>query len=224
MASPGIGRLTHSSGQVFESLSPDEQNREGAEVPAENAFADFVRRIRAGDERAASELVQQFEPLIRTEVRMRLTDPRLYRLFDSMDICQSVLGSFFTRMAAGQYDLEQPQQLAKLLVAITRNKLAFHVRRAHRQRRDVNRLVAAGVEEMNVASRQESPSQCAAGEELLLLFRAYLTQEERMLADLRVQEVSWEDIAGRMGGTAEARRKQLARAVDRVSRELGLDS
>ena len=190
----------------------------------ENSFADFLRRIRAGDDQAAVELVRQFEPLIRTEVRMRLSDPRLYRLFDSMDICQSVLGSFFIRVAAGAYDLQRPEQLVKLLIAITRNKLAFQIRKAHRQRQDVNRLVAVGVEDMEVASSQTTPSQCVAGEELLQTFRARLTDEERSLADSRTHEVSWEEIANRMGGTPQARRKQLARAIDRVSKELGLES
>ncbi len=54
---------------------------------------------------------------------MRLTDPSLYRLLDSMDVCQSVLLSFFVRAAAGQYDLEQPQELLKLLVVMAWNKL-----------------------------------------------------------------------------------------------------
>ena len=190
----------------------------------ENTFASFLQRIRAGDDRAAVDLVRQFEPLIRTEVRMRLSDPRLYRLFDSMDICQSVLGSFFIRVAAGEYDLQRPEQLVKLLVAITRNKLAFQFRKAHRQRRDVNRLVAADVGEMEVASSQDTPSQCAAGEELLQTFRSRLTDEERSLAELRAQDTSWDQIADRMGGTPQGRRKQLSRAIDRVSKELGLES
>ena len=192
-------------------------------MPEENAFADFVRRIRAGDDQAAVELVRQFEPLIRTEVRMRLSDPRLYRLFDSMDICQSVLGSFFVRVAAGEYDLERPEQLVGLLVAITRNKLAFQVRKSHRQRRDVNRLAAVEVEEMDIAAAQDTPSQLASGKELLKVFRAKLTEEERLLADLRTQDSPWEEIALRVGGTPDGRRKQLTRAVERVSRELGLE-
>ena len=60
-----------------------------------NKFTDFLHRIRAGDEQAAAELVQQVEPLIRREVRLRLDDRPLLRLFDSMDVCQSVLASFF---------------------------------------------------------------------------------------------------------------------------------
>ena len=50
-----------------------------------------------------------------------------------------------------------------------------------------------------------------------------LSKEERRLADLRAAGREWADIADDLGGTAEARRKQLTRAISRVSRELGLD-
>ena len=80
------------------------------------------------------------------------------------------------------------------------------------------------VEDIEVASSQTTPSQCVAGEELLQTFRARLTDEERSLADSRTRDESWEEIANRMGGTPQARRKQLARAIDRVSKELGLES
>ena len=73
------------------------------------SFAEFMERVRAGDQQAAAELVRQYESLIRREVRLHLEDRRLCRVFDSMDVCQSVLGSFFLRVAAGQYDLERPE-------------------------------------------------------------------------------------------------------------------
>src|SRR3984957_20666110 len=107
-------------------------------------FVTFMRRIRAGDGRAAEELVRLYEPLIRREVRLHLEDRRLCRLFDSMDVCQSVLASFFLRAASGQYDLERPDQLARLLVTMARNKLASAARDQHRQRRDQRRLTADG--------------------------------------------------------------------------------
>ena len=62
--------------------------------------------------------------MIRCEVRLRLCDPRRYSGFDWTDICQSVTASFFARAAAGQYDPEQPDQSLRLLMAITRRKLA----------------------------------------------------------------------------------------------------
>src|SRR6516225_2449212 len=119
-------------------------------------FTDFVRRIRAGDEQAAAELVRQYEPLIRREIRLQLEDRRLCRIFDSMDVCQSVLASFFVRTAAGQYDLERPEQLLKLLVTMARNKLASAARGQYRQRRD-SRRAAGSAEELDQVA-DEGPS------------------------------------------------------------------
>lgn len=189
----------------------------------QTTFEDFIRRIRAGDEQAALEMVRRYEPLIRRQIRLQLEDRRLCRLFDSMDVCQSVLKSFFFRTAAGEYDLDTPDQLQRLLVTMARNKLASAARAQHRQRRD-NRRVAAGAEPLQgVAAPGPSPSQEVSGRELLERFRQGLTAEERQLAELRSEGLSWADIAARLGGTAQARRMQLARAVERVAQALGLD-
>jgi DNA-directed RNA polymerase specialized sigma24 family protein len=190
----------------------------------DHSFADFIGRIRAGDQQAAVELIRQFEPVIRREVRLRLHDPRLYRLFDSMDISQSVLASFFMRAATGQYDLSRPEHLLKLLVGMTRKKLAFQARKHYRQRRDSRRTVTGGQEQLaTVAADGPGPIQLAAGRELLQQVRERLSKEERQLADLRGQGYQWAEIAARVGGTSHARRTQLARAADRVARQLGLD-
>ena len=193
-------------------------------MPEQDTFADFIRRIRAGDEQAAVEMVRRYEPLIRREIRLQLEDSRLSRLFDSMDICQSVLKSFFFRTAAGQCDLDTPQQLQRLLVTMAKNKLASAARSQHRQRRDQRRVAAEGEEKLKgVAANIPTPSQIVAGKELLERFRQALNEEERQVADLRAEGLAWDDIATRLGGTAQARRMQLARAVERVARELGLD-
>jgi RNA polymerase sigma factor (sigma-70 family) len=189
-----------------------------------SGFHEFVQRIRAGDERAAVELVQRYEPLIRREVRLHLEDRRLCRVFDSMDICQSVFASFFVRTASGQYDLERPEQLIKLLVTMTRNKLASAARRQNRQRRD-QRRTATGAEDAlaQVASAGPTPSRIVAGQELLRRFREELNDEERQVADLRTEGLAWADVAARLGGTAQARRMQFTRAVERIAKDLGLD-
>jgi RNA polymerase sigma factor (sigma-70 family) len=189
----------------------------------EPTFEDFIRRIRAGDEQAAVELVRRYEPTIRVEVRAHLTDPSLYRLFDSMDICQSVLAGFFARAAAGDYELDSPRQLLKLLVGITRRKVAFHARKHRSQRRDHRRVARTDLQEMDVLDRGASPDRLAEGQNLLREVRDRLTEEERRVADLRGEGHSWPEIAAALGGTAEARRKQLTRALDRISAELGLD-
>jgi RNA polymerase sigma-70 factor (ECF subfamily) len=187
------------------------------------AFQDLIRRVRGGEETAAAELVRTYEPEIRRAVRIRLTDHRLGRLLDSMDICQSVLANFFVRVAAGQFDLEQPEQLLKLLVTMARNKLRDQARKQHAGRRDNRRLETARQEPLEkVADGQPSPSEVVAGQELLQEVRRLLSDEERHLADQRARGRPWTDIAAELGQPAEALRKRLARAVDRVAGKLGL--
>jgi RNA polymerase sigma-70 factor (ECF subfamily) len=189
----------------------------------DTTFVDFLRRIRAGDEQAAAELVQRYESAIRIAVRMRLGDARLRRVLDSMDICQSVLGSFFVRAAAGQYNLERPEQLVGLLVTIARRKVAFQARRHRAGNRDLSRDVALDGQHQEPPGAEATPSRVASGRELLAEVRRRLTPEELRLVELRIEGREWAEIAAVLGGTAEARRKQLARALDRVAPQVGLE-
>jgi RNA polymerase sigma-70 factor (ECF subfamily) len=185
------------------------------------AFSDLLRRVRAGDEQAASQLVQQYEPEIRRAVRIRLANPRLQQVLDSMDICQSVLANFFTRAAAGQFDLETPEQLIRLLISMARNKVTDVARRQNADRRDVKRQTGeAGL--AAVADPGESPSQLVAAAELLRESRRRMTPEERYLAEQRAAGKGWAELAKELGDGPEALRKKLSRAMDRIARELGL--
>jgi RNA polymerase sigma-70 factor (ECF subfamily) len=189
----------------------------------DNTFAQFIGRIRAGDEEAAAELVKRFEPVIRMEVRMGMRDPNLNRLFDSMDICQSVLGSFFVRAASGQYDLDKPDHLVQLLVQMARNKLASQARQYYRERRDIRRMSEETGGKLDTIADGSSPSQIVSGRELLEKMREQLSEEERRLVHWRSQGRSWAEIAAEIGGSPNARCQQLARALDRVAQGLGLD-
>jgi RNA polymerase sigma-70 factor (ECF subfamily) len=187
-------------------------------------FAGFLARVRAGDELAAAELARRFESVIRREVRFRLTDPSVYRLVDDEDICQSVLASFFIRASLGQYDLHDPAQLRQLLLGMARNKLAHAARREHTQKRGGGQKRPEPMEDLALAGPEPTPSRVAAGRELLDQVRQRLNDQERRVADLRAQGHDWPEIARQLGGTPDGRRMQLTRALDRVSRELGLEA
>jgi ECF sigma factor len=186
-------------------------------------FDSFMNLIRAGDEDAAQELVRRFEGVIRREVRLRLDDRRLFRVFDSIDISQSVLTSFFARASTGQFKVESPEQLVRLLIGITRNKVAFQVRWAHAQRRDSRLNLETRVDDLPVVSNMPGPSELASKEDLINSIRLRLGEEERQLADLRAAGWEWPEIANRLGGSPRARRMQLTRAVHRVAKTLRLD-
>jgi RNA polymerase sigma-70 factor (ECF subfamily) len=192
-------------------------------VPDEDPFADFLRRIRGGDPAAAEQLVRRYERAVRVAVRTRLTDPTLQRVFDSMDVCQSVMASFFVRAHAGQFDLTAPEQLVGLLVKMARNKLAFHARHHHRRRRDTRKVVTDPGALADLSAGPGDPQRIAAARELMGKVRERLGPEGRFIADMRADGRGWGDVAAELGGTAEGRRKQFARDLDRVTAELGLD-
>src|SRR5262249_16385308 len=106
---------------------------------------------------------------------------------------------------------------------MARNKLADHARQQHAGRRDNRRVEAGTAEERQIAGSDPTPSQYIAGKEILHEVQKRLTDDERKLADMRADGREWADIAAEVGGSPEALRKRLSRAIDRVGQELGLD-
>ncbi len=185
----------------------------------QDLFRELVRRVRDGDSEAARELVTRFEPVVRRAVRARLRDSALRREFDSTDICQSVLAAFFARAASGKVEVGEPRQLVALLVTMARNKLATRARRPQvrrRQEADPGPLEGADA----AVDPHPGPGSVADQRDMLREVFRRLTDQERRLAEERAAGRSWDEIAAAVGGSAEALRKQLARALSRVTREL----
>lgn len=182
-----------------------------------------MQRVRAGDPKAAADLVRSFEPQIQRVIRMRMTDPHLCRILDSTDICQSVLANFFVRVVAGQFELDSPEQLLKLLVTMARNKLLNQAQRYQARRRDQrrDRPNAAALE--TIPGREGTPSQIVADKELLQKVRQQLSTDENYLAEQRALGRDWASLATELHASPEALRKKLTRALDRVSRKLGFE-
>jgi RNA polymerase sigma-70 factor (ECF subfamily) len=190
--------------------------------PAENPFVSYVARLRAGDEAALEELVARYTPVIKLEARMRLRSPHLRAVLDSMDICQSVLKSFFLRAAAGQFDIDRPEDLRKLLVQMACNKSLEPARREYAQTRDARRSVKLGDEAHQVAGGDD-PVEEVEWEELMLRGRQMLSPEERRIAEGRAAGQTWDELAAELGKTPDQLRMQLSRAQKRVAEALDLE-
>lgn len=193
------------------------------------SFHDLIERVRQGDQRSAAELVRRYEPAIRRAVRFRLTDPTLRRTLDSMDVCQSVLLSFFVGVASGQYQLDTPEQLLKLLTAMARNKLLNQARHQRAARRDprpytdprlIGSVNAADANPANLPDAEPSPCQHAETRELLAEIQRLLSPEERQLVDLRNQGHDWISIAQMLGGNPATLRQKFHRALSRLTQQL----
>lgn len=187
---------------------------------AEEGFLSLLERVRAGDPAAAAAIVHTYQPALMRMIRVRLADRRLRKLHGESDIFQSVMGSFFVRVALGQYELRGPEDLVKLLAVMVRNKVADKARR-----KDVARdgEPVDGEDAVQVAAPGAGPGETVELRQLALAARARLSPELLRLVELRDDGLGWDAIAARVGGNAEALRKRLARAVDDVAVSLGVE-
>lgn len=167
----------------------------------DSAFTRLLAQVQAGDEDAARQVCERYGPHIIRAVRRRL-HARLRSKFDSTDFSQDVWASFFTKVVE-KCDLDNPEDLIRLLTAMARNKVLLALRaRTRRQKRDIHREVSLEDKPggSKLAGAQQTPSQIAMGEEawhqllakqppvtrriLLLLRRG--TSHERIAAELGI--------------------------------------
>ncbi|MCC7542241.1 MAG: hypothetical protein IT379_38840 [Deltaproteobacteria bacterium] len=184
-------------------------------------FEALLQRVRAGDQSAAAELVRTYRPALMRVIRVRLANPRLRQLHGESDVFQSVMGSFFVRAALGQYDLRTPEDLARLLAVMVRNKVAEKARR-----RDVVRDAEPLDEPASAPAAPDpgpSPSRVVAMRELAAQARSRLSPELMAIVLLRDEQLGWNEIAERVGGSPDALRKRLTRAVDDIATALGVE-
>ena len=171
---------------------------------SDEEFERLMVQTREGDESAARELVRLYEPEIRRAARLRLTDPKLRRIVDSIDICQSVFGRFFRNATNGSFELESSQQLLGLLITMTRNRVIdLHRRQTALKRRvdDSDSDVSSNLN--NLVFDSPGPRSAAAAKELLTEVRSRLGPEELEIADRRTAGNSWKEIAAEMNQSAD---------------------
>ncbi len=186
-------------------------------------FRALVDRLHKGESDAAEQIVRQYEPEIRRIVRSRLRDPRLRRVVDSMDICQSVFGRFFVQVTVGGYDLNSEKDLVKLLTRMATNKVIDKHRTEDSQRRLVQSRIDAELEGTAPSTGSTLPESPVVFDELFERIQERLSEREREVSRLRTQGMSWMDIAKELGESPQAVRKRLERACIRVTKELGID-
>jgi RNA polymerase sigma-70 factor (ECF subfamily) len=187
-------------------------------------FRVLMDRVRAGDEAAAEALVKSYEPEIRRIVRVRLNNSKMRKLIDSVDICQSVLANFFVRAALGQFELDSPQKLHKLLATMACNKFNDQIRKQKADKRGHGKEAINDTQVLRgLEASEPGPAKTAALREILEIVRSHLTPEERYLVENRLQGREWADLATELNMTPDAVRKRFSRALDRVTQQMKLE-
>jgi hypothetical protein len=145
-------------------------------------------------------------------MRSRSNHERLRPEIDSADICQSIFKSLFVGLREGRFELNRPEQLAKLLSAMVRFKVATKARRLSVTLREVLELDAPDRRADSGPGHEKLVDDRDSLETILKLFEG----DELDLLIRRLDDQPWSVIAIAVGGTAEGLRKKLARALERV--------
>ncbi len=183
-------------------------------------LATWIEGIKLGDQAAAAALMRYYEPEVRRFVRFRLTDSRLRRFLDSVDVCQSVMARFFHGIQTERIAVEHPLQLLKLLITMARNSLLDHVRKA-KVRRAVQGTRTE--DEMNHhADPRTGQAEQIEQADLVALIRSRLRADEQQPLDRWLLGCGWEEMSQEFACEPDALRKRLTRALDRATKELGL--
>lgn len=181
-------------------------------------FEKMIDGIRQKDPEALAEALRLYEPDLRRAIRHCMADPCLRRVYSESDIIQS---AFIKACKAWDaLDTADPKELLGRLIMLVRRRIIDKARKEKGRNATRGRLVPAtsAVLEKAVAPGPEPPREVEARDQLQALL-GRLRPSERDLFKLRGEGHEWEEIAARLGGTAQRRRKQYQRALGRAARE-----
>jgi RNA polymerase sigma factor (sigma-70 family) len=184
---------------------------------------EILRRIGAGEQAAAAEFFREYQPHVRKVIRarMRAAGVTSRRVSDSSDLCQAVLAGFLVQSAVGRYHLDDSEAVRKLLSKIAARRVIDLVRRPE-FRRPVPDVAGVGAVGFEPAAYGLSPGSQVALHELIEKADRLLTGDERVIAGMRQDGMTWEEIGQQQGKSAEAVRKSLDRAARRILLALGM--
>jgi RNA polymerase sigma-70 factor (ECF subfamily) len=171
----------------------------------------LLRRLRSGQPDAATELylryAERLEALAAGQCAADLS-PRL----DPEDIVQSVFRTFFRRVAGGQYDVPEGEELWQLFLVIALHKIRSTATFHRAAKRDV-RVTVTGLPESLAGRPLAAPDETARTTLCLVIDELLdsLPETMRAIVELRIEGHEVEEIVRRT--------KRARRSVERALQE-----
>jgi hypothetical protein len=212
---------------------------------SEPSFTELVERLQHDDRAAVELLIDRYGSALRRAIERALRVRRLDWAgaargrdpigAEASEVFQTVFLLFLARLRrdregigiGGGLRFETPAHLVAYLKTIAEHEMTRRRRASIGSSRPRDGF--AEHLDQEPLSREPTPSQCLLARELLERDRALLAEvvrrlspQERAIWDLVRQELSWPEIARRLGETSspEALRKVFARAIRRIADEL----
>ncbi len=169
---------------------------------------------RAGDPEAARVLFDRYVDRLVGVARRRLSQALASRV-DPEDVVQSVFRTFFGRLKEGRFQLDEQDDLCKLLVRITVNKtlrqVAFQKAAKRNPAHEAGQQDAEQGRLLAVLDQEPGPEETVAFLDHLEHFLAKLSPKERKILELRVQGCTNDEIAAELHTTDRSVRRVFER-------------
>jgi RNA polymerase sigma-70 factor (ECF subfamily) len=190
---------------------------------AERSFDSLLAALRGGSDEAAAQVVRQYTSRL-IDIARRQISAKLARRVDPEDVVQSAYRSLFHNIQQGRFELGSGEDLWKLLLSITLNKLRRQAQHHTAARRSIDKehtgsdSAAPGLE---AASPEPTPDEAAALVDELEAFFKELSDTERPVIELRLQGLSAVEIALETNRSERSVRRILERVLARLDRRAG---
>lgn len=188
-----------------------------------DSFADFVKRLRAGDDDASRQLFERFARQLIAMARRRFDGPLKHKV-DPEDIVQSAYKSFFSRHADGKVVVGNWNSLWGLLTIITVRKCSERVAYHRAKQRDAAREVVptGSSPAIEGLSREPTPDEAAELAETVTRLMDSLDATERPVLELSLQGYSTREISeqlNRAERTVRLLRERVRKRLERMQQE-----
>lgn len=180
----------------------------------------LIDGLRRSDEAILREFYERYDGALHLIVRRRLS-PAFLQRFDSDDVVQSTLRTFFRRVQTGNVEMQQGQRLWNLLCAIALTKLREKIRFHSRLRRAIQRECSLQRPEGTVDLGTElavpdgGPSTEVDFADAFDVILQSLDEKDRLLIDLRLQGRSNKEAADELAVSERTVQRMLTRLAER---------
>ena len=205
-------------------MSNEPQNR----AEEDGDWQRVVAGLRTGEPRAVQEFLDRYGRLMHVLADQHLSTKLRQRLGPE-DVVQSVCRTFFRRARAGEFQIADADALWRLLCAITVTKVRQQARFHSRAKRGIGREVAmdapAGGDSSVGISRfgaddGPSPDEAAEFSDQFRLLVESLDEEERQLVAMKLDELTNDQIAEKLGCSERTVRRILKNVQARLEEVL----
>lgn len=177
----------------------------------------LVERHRQGDQKASAELFTRFAAQLAHLAEQHLSRKLAGRV-EGEDVVQSAFRTFFRRATAGEFRIDNSDQLWGLLVTITVRKARAQGRRHTAAVRDVSAEspAAAGDATLGLADHEPGPEEAVILMDEIESLLKNLPLLYSQILELRLQGHSATDVAGQLGVS----RRTVYRALELLGQRL----